>query len=75
MTIEAEQEQVAGVGAGGWRHQIRRWLPPLGTIALLAYLIWSTDLDAALAAFRQADVAVAFVVLGLVTVITWLSST
>ncbi len=72
MTTEGDQEQDEGGGAGRWRHQLRRWLPPLGTIALVGYLVWSTDRDAAMDAFRQADVAMACAVLAAVTVSTWL---
>ncbi len=66
------RDEVRDKASAGWRTQVRRWLPPLGTIALVTYLVWSTDLDAAAAAFRQADVGLAILVLGGITVITWL---
>lgn len=52
---------------------VRRWLPPLGTVALLAYLVRSTDLDGVRAAFTAADTSRTLVVIVVGTLVTWLA--
>ncbi len=52
---------------------IRRWLPPVGTVALLAYLVRSTDIDGVRAAFAAADGPQLLGGIALGTVVTWLA--
>ena len=51
---------------------VRRWLPPIGTAALLAYLVHSTDIDGVRAAFAAADAPRAIGVILVGTFVTWL---
>ena len=70
---EKEEQADSAVREGGGRGAaLRRWLPPLGTIVLLIYLAWSTDLGAVADALQQADVWLALGVVAAVTVLTWL---
>lgn len=55
-----------------WKVLLRRWLPPLGALALLAYLLSSTDLAEVGRALQRADLP-RFAATGVVaTVVTWL---
>ncbi|MCO4761476.1 MAG: flippase-like domain-containing protein [Myxococcales bacterium] len=53
------------------KRAMRRWLPAVGTVFLLAYLAWSADLKAVSAAFASADLGSAIAVLTLATLVTW----
>ena len=52
---------------------VRRVVPILGTIALLGYLAYSTDLPAVAAAFSRASIWQAIAVLLVATLATWLA--
>lgn len=50
---------------------VRRWLPAIGTALLLAYLGWSTDINAVGDAFTRADLTQTLSVLVVAALVTW----
>lgn len=61
----------AGPSRGGGGPLWRRWLPLVGTCALVAYLVATTDLRAVAAAFAAADAAAVIAICVFGTLVTW----
>ena len=72
MTHDRTEHGLEPEGSGQATSKVRRILPVVGTIVLIGYLVWSTDLDAASAAFARADLVATMVTLVSFTLVIWL---
>lgn len=72
MTHHRSEQQSTTTSDGQVASKLRRILPVVGTVVLIGYLFWSTDIEAAHAALMRADLLATVATLVGFTVAVWL---